>query len=87
MCVYILFLLTYYSRIEDTSKPTKIYPLPHMYVVKDIVPDMGNFYAQYMSIEPYLKKRGVKEEDVGKESYPQTVEDRAKLVSACVNWL
>lgn len=22
----------------NTSKPTKIYPLPHMYVVKDLVP-------------------------------------------------
>ena len=52
-----------------------------MYVVKDIVPDMGNFYAQYMAIEPYLKKRNIKEEDVGKESYLQSVSDRAKLVS------
>ena len=52
-----------------------------MYVVKDIVPDMGNFYAQYMAIEPYLKKKGVEESDVGKESYLQSVEDRAKLVS------
>lgn len=70
-----------YSKIDDSSsKSTKIYPLPHMYVVKDIVPDMGNFYAQYMSIEPYLKKKGVKEEDVGKETYLQSVEDRAKLV-------
>ena len=51
-----------------------------MYVVKDIVPDMGNFYAQYMSIEPYLKKKGINEEDVGKETYLQSVEDRAKLV-------
>merc|ERR1712055_940780 len=29
------------SRIdEDCSKVSKIYPLPHMYVVKDLVPDM-----------------------------------------------
>jgi len=63
----------------NTSKTTKIYPLPHMYVVKDIVPDMGNFYAQYMAIEPYLKKKGVSESDVGKESYLQSVDDRAKL--------
>ncbi|XP_067947856.1 succinate dehydrogenase [ubiquinone] iron-sulfur subunit, mitochondrial-like [Watersipora subatra] len=63
----------------NTSKSTKIYPLPHMYVVKDIVPDMGNFYAQYMSIEPYLKKKGIQESDVGKESYLQSVSDRAKL--------
>merc|ERR1740130_477073 len=34
---------------DDTSKATKIYPLPHMYVLKDLVPDMGNFYEQYGS--------------------------------------
>uniref|UniRef100_A0A8C7T6N9 Succinate dehydrogenase [ubiquinone] iron-sulfur subunit, mitochondrial n=1 Tax=Oncorhynchus mykiss TaxID=8022 RepID=A0A8C7T6N9_ONCMY len=61
----------------NTSKATKIYPLPHMYVVKDLVPDMSNFYAQYKSIEPYLKKKD--ETNEGKEQYPQTVEDRQKL--------
>merc|ERR1711992_107100 len=40
---------------EDISKATKIYPLPHMYVLKDLVPDMGNFYEQYRSIEPWLQ--------------------------------
>ncbi|CAH1726783.1 hypothetical protein AGLY_011702 [Aphis glycines] len=38
----------------DLSKPLKIYPLPHMYVVKDLVPDMKLFYKQYASIEPWL---------------------------------
>jgi succinate dehydrogenase / fumarate reductase iron-sulfur subunit len=33
----------------------KIYPLPHMPVVKDLVPDLTNFYAQHRSIEPWLK--------------------------------
>ncbi|KAK6321422.1 succinate dehydrogenase [ubiquinone] iron-sulfur subunit, mitochondrial [Coregonus clupeaformis] len=61
----------------NTSKATKIYPLPHMYVVKDLVPDMSNFYAQYKSIEPYLKKKD--ETNEGKEQYHQTVEDRKKL--------
>jgi len=63
----------------NDSKSVKIYPLPHMYVVKDLVPDMSNFYAQYRSIEPYLKKKGVKQADMGKESYLMSVEDRAKL--------
>ena len=31
-----------------------IYPLPHMHVVKDLVPDMSNFYSQYKSIKPWL---------------------------------
>lgn len=41
---------------------------------------MANFYAQYESIEPYLKKKNLKEEDIGKEAYMQSVQDRAKLV-------
>ncbi|RMB89677.1 hypothetical protein DUI87_33874 [Hirundo rustica rustica] len=61
----------------DLSKVTKIYPLPHMYVVKDLVPDLSNFYAQYKSIEPYLKKKDESKE--GKEQYLQSIEDRQKL--------
>ena len=33
----------------------KIYPLPHMYVIKDLVPDMNNFYQQYKSVKPWLQ--------------------------------
>jgi succinate dehydrogenase / fumarate reductase iron-sulfur subunit len=33
----------------------KVNPLPHQPVVKDLVPDLTNFYAQYASIEPWLK--------------------------------
>mmetsp|Transcript_14447 Transcript_14447/g.17563 ORF Transcript_14447/g.17563 Transcript_14447/m.17563 type:complete len:281 (-) Transcript_14447:201-1043(-) len=62
----------------DTSgKATKIYPLPHMYVIKDLVPDMGNFYEQYRSIEPWLKSKTGKKE--GQAEFLQTKEDRAKL--------
>ena len=41
--------------MDDISGDIKIYPLPHMQVVKDLVPDMTHFYAQYASIEPWLK--------------------------------
>jgi succinate dehydrogenase / fumarate reductase iron-sulfur subunit len=41
--------------IEDISGDVAIYPLPHMKVVKDLVPDMSHFYSQYESIEPWLK--------------------------------
>ena len=40
----------------DTAKDTKIYPLPHSYVVKDLVPDLTHFYKQYKSIKPYLQR-------------------------------
>ncbi len=41
--------------IDDVKGPVRIYPLPHLRVVKDLVPDLTNFYAQLQSIEPWLK--------------------------------
>ena len=43
--------------IDDAKAPVRIYPLPHQPVVKDLVPDLKNFYAQYASIEPWLQDR------------------------------
>lgn len=44
---------------------------------------MSNFYAQYKSIEPYLKKKDETQE--GKEQYFQSVEDRQKLVGTNIS--
>jgi len=41
--------------ISDVKGEVRIYPLPHMPVVKDLVPDLNRAYAQYTSIEPWLK--------------------------------
>lgn len=41
--------------IEDLDGDINIYPLPHMSVIKDLVPDMTNFYAQYSSIKPWMQ--------------------------------
>lgn len=41
--------------IEECSGEVKVTPLPHMPVVKDLVPDLNHVYAQYTSIEPWLK--------------------------------
>jgi succinate dehydrogenase / fumarate reductase iron-sulfur subunit len=41
--------------ISEVEKEVKVYPLPHMPVVKDLVPDLNQAYAQYTSIEPWLK--------------------------------
>ncbi len=53
----------------------KIYPLPHMEVIKDLVPDMTNFYAQYASIKPYLQTVSPEPQKEWLQSY----EDRQKL--------
>jgi len=41
--------------ISDCKGDVKITPLPHMPVVKDLVPDLKHVYAQYESIEPWIK--------------------------------
>jgi len=40
--------------IADVKGDVKIYPLPHLPVIKDIVPDLTHFYAQYAAIKPWL---------------------------------
>ena len=43
--------------ISDVGGAVKIYPLPHMPVVKDLVPDLTTAYAQLASIEPWMKNQ------------------------------
>jgi succinate dehydrogenase / fumarate reductase, iron-sulfur subunit len=61
--------------IEDIKGTVVVYPLPHMEVVKDLVPDMTHFYAQYASIEPWLQTKTPTPE----KEWKQAPEDRAKL--------
>jgi succinate dehydrogenase / fumarate reductase iron-sulfur subunit len=60
---------------KDEAAPVKIYPLPHQPVVKDLVPDLTNFYAQYASIQPWLQTVTPAPEKERKQSH----DDRAKL--------
>jgi succinate dehydrogenase / fumarate reductase iron-sulfur subunit len=53
----------------------KIYPLPHMPVVKDLVPDLTRFYAQHAFIEPWLQTSSPAPEKEWRQSH----EDRQKL--------
>ncbi|XP_042907930.1 uncharacterized protein [Parasteatoda tepidariorum] len=55
----------------------KIYPLPHMYVIKDLVVDMDQFFEQYKSIQPWLQRKIEKSTD--RKQILQSVEDRKKL--------
>ena len=41
--------------LSELRTPIKIYPLPHMPVIKDLVPDLTHFFNQYASVEPWLK--------------------------------
>lgn len=41
--------------MDEIEGAIKLYPLPHMPVVKDLVPDLADFYAQHAAIEPWLQ--------------------------------
>ena len=61
---------------ECAGKQVQITPLPHMDVIKDLVPDFTHFYAQYNSIKPWLQT--VSPPPSGKERL-QSPADREKL--------
>ncbi len=42
---------------RDLAPEIRIYPLPALPVVKDLVADLSNFYAQYASVKPWLQTR------------------------------
>jgi len=67
----------------DVDGDVKIYPLPHLPVVKDLVPDLTHFYAQYASIKPWLQTRTPPPPD---RERLQSAEDQAKIdgPSACI---
>ncbi len=62
--------------IAEVKKDVKVYPLPHMSVKKDLVPDMTHFYAQYASIKPWLQTQTPPPPD--KERL-QSKDDREKI--------
>ena len=61
--------------MEDIKGAVKVYPLPHMAVVKDLVPDLTIFYAQLRSIDPWLKTAT----PAPPKEWRQSREDREKL--------
>jgi len=65
------------SQQDGNTVQVKIYPLPHMPVVKDLVPDLSNFFKQHKSVGPYLK---LSPENAKRSAEVlQSKEDRKKL--------
>jgi len=62
--------------IEDYEGTIKIFPLPHMDVIKDLVTDMTNFFAQYSSIKPWIETQSPAPAD---RERLQSKEERKKL--------
>jgi succinate dehydrogenase / fumarate reductase, iron-sulfur subunit len=62
--------------IEEVKGAVAINPLPHMPVVKDLVPDLTHIYAQYHSIKPWLQTMTPPPPD---REQRQSVAEREKL--------
>ncbi|MEE9446575.1 MAG: succinate dehydrogenase iron-sulfur subunit [Arenicellales bacterium] len=62
--------------IDDIKGEVNIYPLPHQEVVRDLVSDLTNFYAQYASVEPWMQASKPKSNI---EERLQSIEERKKL--------
>lgn len=54
---------------------TTIYPLPHMYIIKDLIPDLTNFYSQYKLIKPWLINNILE----NNQEFMQSKKDRSEL--------
>jgi succinate dehydrogenase / fumarate reductase iron-sulfur subunit len=61
--------------IDEIGGSVSIYPLPHMSVIKDLVPDLTNFYAQHRFIQPWLQTESTTPE----KEWPQSRDDREQL--------
>jgi succinate dehydrogenase / fumarate reductase, iron-sulfur subunit len=61
--------------IEEVRQPVDIYPLPHMSVIKDLVTDLTNFFAQHEYVEPWLQTASPTPE----KEWPQLPKERLKL--------
>jgi succinate dehydrogenase (ubiquinone) iron-sulfur subunit len=62
----------------------KVNPLPHMFVIKDLVPDMTNFYDQYKSIEPWLQTQKTHDLDHGEHLQSKTDRKRLDGMYECI---
>ena len=61
--------------MKEFKGPINIYPLPHLPVIKDLVPDLNQFYKQHASIKPWLETST----DEPNEEWLQSEADRKQL--------
>ncbi|KYN39075.1 Succinate dehydrogenase [ubiquinone] iron-sulfur subunit, mitochondrial [Trachymyrmex septentrionalis] len=66
------------TKIPESPQPLVIYPLPHTYVIRDLIPDLSQFLGQFRKIDPFLKRPG-EDDTLGMRQILQSRRDRHKL--------
>ena len=61
----------------------KVFPLPHLPVVKDLVPDLDEFYRQYAAVEPWLQAKTAPPAAGERRQSPED-QERIDRPSACI---
>ncbi len=61
--------------LDEIDGDVRIYPLPHMPVVKDLIPDLTHFYAQHASVKPWL----ITDTPAPAKEWKQSEDDREQL--------
>ena len=61
--------------IDEVKGDVRIYPLPHMPVIKDLVPDLSHFFGQHASVKPWLETAT----NAPEKEWRQSIDDRRKL--------
>jgi len=69
--------------IDEVRGPVNIFPLPHLSVVKDLVPDLTDFYAQYAAVKPWLQTRTPPPPD-RERLQSKTDQERIDRPAACI---
>ena len=69
--------------LDTIEGEVRIFPLPHMPVVKDLVPDLTNFYAQYAAVKPWLQSRTPAPPD-GERLQSKEDQEKVDKPSACI---
>ena len=69
--------------LDTIPGEVRIFPLPHMPVVKDLVPDLTNFYAQYAAVKPWLQTRTPPPPD-GERLQSKEDQEKVDKPSACI---
>ena len=65
--------------ISEIKKDIWVYPLPHMKIIKDLVPDLSEAYKQFESIKPWLQSDEEKHQKNNNVEQIQSKEEKAKL--------
>jgi succinate dehydrogenase / fumarate reductase iron-sulfur subunit len=69
--------------IAAVAGAVRVFPLPHLPVIKDLVPDLDEFYRQYAAVEPWLKADGPPPADGERRQSPAD-QERIDRPAACI---